>query len=440
MLRQKLKPLLLPPLKSATKHKEKHMPHLNKTQKSLLTVHMLRMVLELFTSTFLTSHIVSLTPDNMLGDGLFNIGLFYISEFFIYAVFYLLVSYFVDKSNRVNFLRFGIFVYVCLLVALVFWGEQISSWIILAGALVGFSDAFYYSSYLVMKTELTNRGNIKNFNIHTTIITNVIKIVVPTILGFLIDISSYSNIAIYIIIISLVQFAISFMVKSHRPKNSKFELKPYFYFLKENKEVRNKIKYTYFNAALVGPKSTYKIIVVILTIYTFKTNLSLGLFTSIFSIVTMLLLMIFKKLDGKQNLKQTPIYLLIGILPVIACLIMVLWLNKITLIIYNAFLTIAIYFSEYFGSTERDAIIKNVGKYEFIAEHQFIVETVQDISRIIAYGLFVVIGSLSSIFAFKVLLMILILANPVKYLVMNKQRKIRMEFEQQNLSQTEIAN
>ncbi len=408
------------------------MPHLNKTQKSLLSVHMLRMVLELFTSTFLTSHIVSLTPDNMLGDGLFNIGLFYISEFFIYAVFYLLVSYFVDKSNRVGFLRFGIFVNVFLLIAIVFWGEQISSWILLAGALVGFSDAFYYSSYLVMKTELTNRGNIKNFNIQTTIITNIIKIVVPTILGFLIDVSSYSNIAIYVIILSLVQFAISFMVKSHRPENSKFELRPYFHFLKENPDVRKKIKYTYFNAALVGAKSTYKIIVVILTVYTFKTNLSLGLFTSIFSILTMLLLMLYKKLDGKQTLKQTPIYLTIGILPVISCLIMVLWLNKPTLIIYNAFLTIAIYFSEYFGSTERDAIIKNVGKYEFIAEHQFIVETVQDISRIVAYALFVVVGLMSSIFAFKILLMCLILVNPIKYMVMNKQRKIRLAFEQEN--------
>lgn len=122
---------------------------------------------------------------------------------------------------------------------------------------------------------------------------------------------------------------------------------------------------------------------------------------------------------------------MIGILPVIACLIMVLWLNKTTLIVYNAFLTIAIYFSEYFGSTERDAIIKNVGKYEFIAEHQFIVETVQDISRILAYTLFVVVGLMSSIFAFKILLMALILVNPIKYLVMNKQRKIRVKFEQE---------
>ena len=413
------------------------MSHLNKTQKSLLSVHMLRIVLELFTSTFLTSHIVSINPDNVLGDGLLNIGIFYISQFFVYSLLYLFVSYFVDKSNRVSFLRIGILVNTCLLVALVFFGEKISSWIILAGALCGFSDAFYYSSYLVMKTELTNRGNIKNFNILATIIPNIIKIIVPTLLGFLIDVSSYSNIAIYIVLITIVQFVLSFLIKSNRPQNSKFELKPYFSFLKQNKEVRNKIKYTYLNASLVGPKNTYKIIVIILTIYTFKTNLSLGLFTSIFSILTMLLLILFKKLDNKPKVNEFGIYILIGILPVVACSFMVVWLNKTTLIIYNLCLTIAIYFSEYFGSSERDAIIKNIGKYEYIAEHQFLVETIQNISKILSYILFVIVGLISSILTFKILLMVLILINPIKYLVMYKQRKVRLEFEE-NLAKPAI--
>ena len=40
---------------------------------------------------------------------------------------------------------------------------------------------------------------------------------------------------------------------------------------------------------------------------------------------------------------------------------------------------------------------KPMRKYEYIAEHQFIVESVQDISRIISYGLFVIVGLISSI-------------------------------------------
>ena len=402
----------------------------NTTQKSLFSAHMLRIVLELFTSTFLTSHIVSIDPTDVLGVGLMNIGIFYISQFVVYSIVYLFVSYFVDKSNRVSLYRIGIFVNACLLVALVFWGETISNWIVLAGALCGISDGFYYSSYIVMRNELNSKNCIKSFNMLVTIVTNIIRIVVPTILGFLIDVSSYSSVAIYILAITIVQFAITFFIKSFKPQNSKFELKEYFNFLKENKETKNKIKYTYINAALVGPKNTFKIIVVILTIYTFKTNLSLGIFTSLFSFLTMALLIVYKKLDANPKFKQLPIYILIGTLPVISCIVLVFWLNKPTLIIYNFFLTITIYFSDYFGTAERDSIIKFVGHKEFIAEHQFIIETVQNISKILSYVLFIVVGLISNIVVFKVLLIVLVLSNPIKYLVMFKQRKIRREFEE----------
>ena len=187
------------------------MAKLNKTQKSLLSVHMLRMVLELFTSTFLTSHIISLSPDNIFGSGLFNVAILYISQYIAYILVYNINSYFVDKSNRVSFLRIGIFVNTCFLVAIVFWGEIIANWIVLAGVICGISNAFYYSSYNVMKNELVNRIYMKKYSILTTIITNLINVIIPTILGLLIDISSYSTISIYIIIMTAIQFIISLL-------------------------------------------------------------------------------------------------------------------------------------------------------------------------------------------------------------------------------------
>ncbi len=416
------------------------MEKLSKNQKSLISIHIIRMILELFISTFLTSHILSFSADNVLGTGLLNVGLFFVAEFAVYAILYYFICFYVDRSNRIGFLRVGIFVNLCLLVLLVFFGEQLASWVILAGVIVGISDAFYYPSYLVMKNEFTSRKTVKQYNISNTILTNISKVIVPTILGFLIDASSYSNIAIYIIIISVVQFVLTFLIKTKRPENSKFELKPFFKFLKETPDIRNKIRYTYFNAFLVGAKSTYKIIVIVLTIYTFKTNLSLGLFTSVFAILTILILMLFKKLDEKPNINKLAIYLIIGILPVFACVVMVAKMTKTTLIIYNFFLTIATYFSEYFGSSERDAIIKHIGRYEFIAEHQFLIETLQNISRIIAYAVLAIVGLIGNILVFKILLIVLILSNPLKYLVMYKQRIIRIEYENTALKkQTEEA-
>lgn len=408
------------------------MAKLNKTQKSLFIVHMLRVVLELFTSTFLTSYIVSINPADALGSGLANIGLFYISQFFVYGVLFFIISFFVDKSDRISLLRIGIFVTACLLVALVFWGEQISHWIILAGALCGISDAFYYPSYLTIKNEVNHRKDIKQFSIMSTIFTNVIKVVIPVLLGFLIDVSSYSNIAIYVMIVAIIQFIMSFMIKTKKPEGSDFELRKFLNYLNKNKQVKNKIKYTYLNALLNGPKNTYNIIVVVLTIYTFKTNLSLGLFTSIFSFATMALLLLFKRFDSNPKVNKFAIYFIIGILPLISCLVLVFWLNKPTIIIYNFFLTVALYFSDYFGSTERDTIIRSIHKKEFIAEHQLVVETCQNVSKVFSYALFAIVGLIANITVFKILLVIMLIICPIKFLVMYKQRLIRKEFEKED--------
>ena len=137
------------------------MSKLPKQQKALLSVHMLRIVLELFTSTFLVSYILAQNPDSILGKGLINIGLFYVSWNAVYGILDFAASFLVDRSNRATLLRFGIVFNLLLMIALVFWGEQISHWIVLAGAVCGMSDAFYYSSYILMRNELSFNGSFK---------------------------------------------------------------------------------------------------------------------------------------------------------------------------------------------------------------------------------------------------------------------------------------
>ena len=165
-----------------------------KQQKALLSVHMLRIVLELFTSTFLVSFILAQNPDSIIGKGLINIGLFYVSWNATYGILNLIASYLVDKSNRATLLRCGILFNLILMVALVFWGEQISHWLVLAGALCGMSDAFYYSSYIIMRNELSFHGSFKRYNVFTTVGVNLVKVIVPIIMGYIIDISTFSTI------------------------------------------------------------------------------------------------------------------------------------------------------------------------------------------------------------------------------------------------------
>ncbi len=411
---------------------------LNRNQKSLLIVHMFRMILELFTSTFLTSHIIALSPENIFGSGLFNVAILYISQYIAYILVYWVNSYFVDKSDRTIFLRIGILVNTLFLIAIVLWGEIIANWIVLAGGICGISNAFYYSSFNVMKNELVDRIYMKKFSILTTVFTNIINIIVPTILGLLIDVSSYSTIAIYIVIMTAIQFIISLFIKYKKRDNSKLEIKKYLKYLKDNPEDRNKVKYTYFNGLLAGIKTTYKVVIIILTIFAFKTNLSLGVLSSIFSLLTIGLLLLYRKSENNPKTNKLAVYLLVGIMPLISCIIFMIFTNKITFIILNCFLTIAIYFSDYYGDAERDAIIKHLGKYEFIAEHNLIHDVLKYTVSTLVYILFIIVSSFESITIFKILLLGMIAICPFKFFMMYKQRVVRKKFEEQLKLKTKL--
>ena len=414
------------------RHRRVFVVRLNKNQKCLFSIHVVRGIMELFTNTFLTSHIISMTSDNIFGGGLFNAALFYAMQYIFYGLFYFLISFLVKKSNRVIFLQLSMIVNLALVIGLVFWADTISNWIILTGALCGLSNAFYYASYFVMKNEFAERVSIKKYNILTVIGVNVIKIVMPTILGVLIDSSSFSNISIYMSAITLIQIVISLFIKPFKENTGNLRFLKYYKNLREDKEARSKIKYTYLNAILSGIKNTYKLILTVLILYTYKTNFGLGLFTSISSLITMGLLILFKIFDNNPKTNKLAIYIIIGFLPLISSIVLAFWLNEITLVIFNFFLTVAIYFSDYFGSSERDAIIKHIGKRQFIAEHQLFIELLTCFSRTISYFVLLAMGFIGNIVVFKVLLVVFMIANPTKYLVMYKQRKIRKEFEELN--------
>ena len=408
------------------------MSKLPKQQKALLSVHMLRIVLELFTSTFLVSYILAQNPDSILGKGLINIGLFYVSWNAVYGILDFAASFLVDRSNRATLLRFGIVFNLLLMIALVFWGEQISHWIVLAGAVCGMSDAFYYSSYILMRNELSFHGSFKKYNVSSTVGVNLVKVVVPTIMGYIIDISTFSTIALYVILVGVAQFALTFIIKSTKPKDSKFELKGFAHYLKEDKFAWNKIKYTYLNSILAGIKTTYRVIVIVLTIYIFKTNLSLGIFTSIFSLLTTLALIAYRKADPNPKVNKFAIYMTVGVLPVLALIAMLIITNTVTLVIMNFTLTLTNYFSDYLGTVERDTIIKNLNKYDYVAEHQFVTEITQILGRIVTFSFFIVVGLFSSFTALKIFLCVIIATNPFKFLVMYKQRMIRKELVAKN--------
>lgn len=406
------------------------MRKITRSQNCLLAVHIIKVIMDLFIGTFLVSYILSQTPENILGKGLFNIGLFYFSWYLIYAIFEFVCSYFVDRGNKVLFLRIAIIINTLLIISIVLWGELISHWVVFAGAMCGLADAFYYSSYLVMRIGLAESQTVKQYNVLTIFFTNLVKVVVPIVLGYVIEASSLSTIAIYIVILSAIQFVLSLFIKESKDDNSKFEFKKFLNYLKTNKSDFAKLKNIYLGHIPSGFKTTYTVLVVALTVYIFKKDSVLGIYTSIFSLVTALLVALYKLTDNNRHTNKLVIYLLLGVLPVISAVLVVISPNNIVfLMILNFFLTLSSNFTDMLGNTERDVIIKYLNQTEFIAEHQVLVELILCTFRLIAFGIFMLVGLTSNYTLFIAMILFFIAFNPMKFMLLYKQRLIRKGYE-----------
>ena len=112
-----------------------------------------------------------------------------------------------------------------LVIVTIFYGEDLAKILVLAGFFYGLSHGAYYASYNVLKQEMVSRKSISNFTIVLTVLGKVINVVCPILLGLLIDVSTFSMVAIYVLVLSAILLFITFFIKAKRPANSSFRVK-----------------------------------------------------------------------------------------------------------------------------------------------------------------------------------------------------------------------
>ncbi len=158
-----------------------------------------------------------------------------------------------------------------------------------------------------MNTQIVDNENRKKYMTTKRILSKFINILVPIILGTSIELTSFGNIAIYIFVLTLFQIIMSLQIDTNKfvidDKIQKYSLKKYTTSLSsKQKENINKV---YKLAFLYGiMMDTIRVLVVIITIMTFKTSFNFGILTTIFSIFSMISLYLFNKLYQKKICKK----------------------------------------------------------------------------------------------------------------------------------------
>ena len=373
-----------------------------KARGCLFGCHTLSGVVNIFISTFLMAYIY--TFDGGIYNYIYNVGLFNCVSYGLMVIGFLSIAPIVDKTNRIWVYRIALVLRTVLVILVLFWGKELANLLVLAAVLNGISDTCYYASYNVLKQEMVSRKNMRNYSVSTNVIAKVVEVVCPIVLGALIDVTTYSQVAIIIFVVCVAQIVLSFGVNAKKPKGSNFNLLNYFKKLKQKPVAFKKIMLIYLVTALYSATTMTTIMLNICIMMQFGSNFSLGAITSIFSAVAIVGILFFNRFTKPG--RRSCVYLVLSVLPLLASIVLAFSITKATIILFNLALAVPLMVFKTVYDVYRNGTLKEAGLYSGICEHQAMIEVIMDISRAIYFGGMFLISLINSMFAFKLLLVL----------------------------------
>lgn len=361
-------------------------------------------ITELFAETFLVAYLLKITNDNII-----QVSLYYMIINFIHAIGSIFIGEFIKdgKYNKTKILSLGIIIRAIFILFIVLLGNKLSNMFIIVAIFCGISETLYWSTHETIFVGITSNDNRKSYMATKKIASTIVNIVAPIILGSTIELYSFTKIALYVLILSIIQIILSLQIKIDSQDNietSKFSLKSYINTIKSKKDL--KVHKYYKSNLLYGiVEDPMKTLVTIITIMTFKTSLNLGILTTIFSIFQIVVMYLYKKFHNKNNAKH--ILLVVSSLIFIGAIGLVIDIGKITLIIYNFACTTGLCIFDAIYNTQKGNLIKecNIEKYD--VEHVMFNSILTCSSRFIGFSLILIVGVIDNMIVFKGLLAII---------------------------------
>lgn len=369
----------------------------------------------LFSGSFLVAYFYSHSANYILTIGVYNMLLFAL----LTIISVLLCFVITNAKWRDAIFRLGI-VFKCLSVLLiVLLKDKLESYIVMLALITGIGEALYYTSFHTIKSEISSDRKIfEKYAYTSSIINQTINIVMPIILGIIIDVSSYLQISIYIFVICLIALGCSFFIKSRRLKDGNFNLIAYIKKLKSEKQKYKPLKYLYISAFAVGMRAVVGTLAAVIIMMTFGSNVGLGVNTSFITVVAMIFLTIYVR--SKRLKKSKSLFIFNIVAPLLTAVILLSSMGRVTFLIFNVCFVIACTSLDYQIDINRYSLVKQLNLTQDTIEHQSMSEISLGVSRIMGYAFLALIGLTHSMLLVKLLLFVSLFSVSIMTLALRK--------------------
>lgn len=296
--------------------------------KVLFGIRVLKSIFTTFIDSFLVMYFLDVSESNILPLGIYKL----VSVSTVFIVIFLLRNLCKSKK-RVNLMRIGIVLNFVYFLSIIILKENVVNYIYLVGLLYGLEEGFYFSVYNTIESDGISNIDRPRFTGNYTAVKSILSIIFPLIFGSLIYTTSFIKSLLIILCIVILQIILSFLFEDKNiPIENKTNLKRFYKIFKEDRIIKN----VYVNGIFRGLTFSDGALSYIVTIYiikVFSTSISLGIFTSIFSLITFIIGLLFARFIKKNH--YNILIKISMILTIVSLCSMIIKPIFITIIIYN---------------------------------------------------------------------------------------------------------
>ena len=294
----------------------------------IILINAMKKIMVVFLGPFLTAYFIKTSQESII-----DLSIYYIFSYILLAVGIFIVASIIKNKFRIGMFRIGVILNFFYIMSIIILKEKIINNLWLISILYGISSSAYWFPYNLFVINKIDNNTRTEYTVKTKIVSSIVGVLCPILLGSIITVTNYELTAVIILFISLIQIILSFMLTPEQENNlPRFNLKNTWNKLKNNKQIRKTFIVEFFIGMNVSD-GALEVLMTILIFNSFKTNMNLGIITSITTVLSMIFIHAYGKLYKNKDDKK--MIIISSILPVISVLILLICKNNITIIIYN---------------------------------------------------------------------------------------------------------
>ncbi len=287
---------------------------ISRDAKLLMASDMIYSLTSVFIKTFLVAYFLTITNESMG-----KIALYYILVYAVQCSGNVLMGNIVKKrpSRCKQILSLGIVIKAVFILAIGLLAEKIATYYVVIALFYGAGESLYWCVHELIYIDVTTNENRKRYMSINRILGKIVSVVSPLLLGTSIQRYSFSKIAGYVFVLTVIQILITLFIRTtiQDQERETYSLKGFFAYLKEHK--LHKIRTYSLSAIAYGMvESSVDTLITIIIMMTFKTSFSLGVLATVFNFCSMLSLMLYNKFYTRKRaglvLTLCPILLVLG--------------------------------------------------------------------------------------------------------------------------------